>query len=82
MINNKFKTFIDQILLINLFLVIIFAFFFIFAVILEINGFSMYLDFFRQIWNPLIIPLITLLIVSSLWSGINSWLKKRGQTEE
>ena len=80
--NNKFKSFIDQVLLINLFLVIIFAFFFIFSVIMEINGFSIYLDLFRRIWNPLIIPLITLLILSSLWSGINSWLKKRGHSEE
>ena len=80
--NNKFKSFIDQVLLINLFLVIIFAFFFIFSVIMEINGFSIYLDLFRRIWNPLIIPLITLLILSSLWSGINSWLKKREHSEE
>ena len=80
--NNKFKSFIDQVLLINLFLVIIFAFFFIFSVIMEINGFSIYLELFRRIWNPLIIPLITLLIVSSLWSGINSWLTKRAHSEE
>ena len=80
--NNNFKSFIDQILLINLFLVIIFAFFFIFSVIMEINGFSIYLDLFRRIWNPLIIPLITLLILSSLWSGINAWLKQRGHFEE
>jgi len=80
--NNKFKSFIDQVLLINLFLVIIFAFFFIFSVIMEINGFSIYLDLFRRIWNPLIIPLITLLILSSLWSGINSWLKRREHSEE
>ena len=80
--NHKFKSFIDQILLINLFLVIFFAFFFIFSVIMEINGISIYLNFFRKIWDALIIPLITLLIVSSLWSGINSWLKHREQSEE
>ena len=80
--NNKFKSFVDQVLLINLFLVIIFAFFFLFSVIMEINGVSIYLDLFRRIWNPLIIPLITLLILSSLWSGINSWLKQRGHSEE
>ncbi len=80
--NNKFKSYIDQILLTNLFLVIIFAFFFIFSVIMEINGVGIYLNFFRKLWNPLIIPLITLLIVSSLWSGINSWLEKRGPSEE
>ncbi len=80
--NNQFKNFIDQVLLINLFLVIIFAFLFIFSIIMQMNGFSIYLDFFRKIWNPLIIPLITLLILSSLWSGINSWLERRGQIEE
>ena len=80
--NNKFKSYIDQILLTNLFLVIIFAFFFIFSVIMEINGVGIYLNFFRKLWNPLIIPLITLLIVSSLWSGINSWLTKRAHSEE
>ena len=80
--NNKFQSFIDQVLLINLFLVVIFAFFFIFSIIMEINGFSIYLNFFRKIWNPLIIPLITLLIVSSLWSGLNSWLQRRGHSQE
>ena len=80
--NNKFKNFIDQILLINLFLVIIFSFYFLFSVIMEINGFSVFLDFFREIWNPLIIPLITLLILSSTWTGINSWLKKKGHSQE
>ena len=80
--NNKFKSFIDQVLLINLFLVILFAFFFIFSVIMEINGFSIYLDLFRRIWNPFIIPLITLLILSSLWSGINSWLMQREHFED
>jgi len=80
--NNILKSYIDQILLLNLFLVIIFAFFFIFSVIMELNGFSSFLDFFRKIWNPLIIPPITLLIVSSLWSGINSWLKRREHSEE
>ncbi len=80
--NNQFKNFIDQVLLINLFLVIIFALLFIFSIIMQMNGFSIYLDFFRKIWNPLIIPLITLLILSSLWSGINSWLERRGQIEE
>ena len=80
--NNKFQSFIDQVLLINLFLVVIFAFFFIFSIIMEINGFSIYLNFFRKIWNPLIIPLITLLIVSSLWSGLISWLQRRGHSQE
>ena len=82
MVMNKFKSLIDQVLLINLFLVIIFAFFFMFSVIMEINGVSIYLDLFRKIWNPLITPLITLLILSSLWSGINSWLKQREHFEE
>ena len=79
---TKIKDFIDQILVINFFIVIIFACFFIFSIIMELNGFSIYLDFFRKIWNPLIIPLITLLIVSSVWSGINSWLSQKEHSED
>ena len=79
---SNFKDFIDQVLVINFFIVIIFACFFIFSIIMELNGFSIYLDFFRKIWNPLIIPLITLLIVSSVWSGINSWLIQRGHSQD
>ena len=80
----EFKKIVDNFLLINLFLVIIFAIYFLFAVIMQINGVFVFLLYFQKFWNPLIVPLITILIISALISGINSWLlnKLRSQGED
>ena len=79
---TRLKEIIDNVLLINLFLVILFAIFFIFAVIMQINGVFIFLNFFQNLWNPFIVPLITILIVSSLVSGINSWWKRKLLSQE
>ena len=42
---NKIKELVDHLLLVNLFTVIFFAIFFIFAVIMQINGVYVFLDF-------------------------------------
>ena len=73
---NKIKELVDHLLLVNLFTVIFFAIFFIFAVIMQINGVYVFLEFIQKIWNPLIVPLITILIISSLFNGINSWWRR------
>ena len=78
----NFKKIIDNFLLVNLFLVIIFAFYFIFSVIMQINGKFIFLEFFQKLWNPLIVPLITILIVSSLANGVTSWLQRRLRSQE
>jgi len=82
MSNNKFKAIIDNFLLVNLFIVIFFAIFFIFSVIMEINGVTFFLDLIQKIWNPLIVPLITILIISTLGNGINSWLRRKWLARE
>ena len=86
MTNEKFQTrikeIIDNFLLINLFLVIFFAIFFIFAVIMQFNGVSSLINIFQKLWNPLIVPLITILIVSSLFNGINSWLRRKWLSQD
>ena len=74
---NKIKELVDHLLLVNLFTVIFFAIFFIFAVIMQINGVYVFLEFIQRIWNPLIVPLITILIISSLFNGINSWWRRK-----
>ncbi len=79
---TSFKEIIDNFLLINLFVVIFFAVFFIFAVIMQINGIFIFLNFIQNIWNPLIVPLITILIVSSLVNGINSWWRRKWLSQE
>jgi len=77
-----FKKYLDNFLLCNLFIVIFSSLFFIFSLIMEINGKSIFLDFFRRIWEPFILPTISILISSTLLIAIISWLKKKLHLEE
>ena len=79
---NKLKQIIDNLLLINLFTVIFFAIFFIFAIIMQLNGIFIFINFFQIVWNPLIVPLITILIIGALVNGINSWWKRKLLSQE
>ena len=79
---NKFKQIIDNLLLINLFTVIFFAMFFIFAIIMQLNGIFIFIDFIQIVWNPLIVPLITILIIGALVNGINSWWRRKLLSQE
>ena len=79
---NKLKELIDKLLMVNLFGVVFSAIFFVFAVIMQINGVVIYLDYFQKVWNPLIVPLITILIISSLIYGISSWWTRKWLSQE
>ena len=79
---NKLKQIIDNLLLINLFIVIFFAIFFIFAIIMQLNGIFIFINFIQIVWNPLIVPLITILIVGALLNGINSWWRRKLLSQE
>ena len=79
---NNLKQIIDNLLLINLFTVIFFAIFFIFAIIMQLNGIFIFLNFIQIVWNPLIVPLITILIIGALVNGINSWWRRKLLSQE
>ena len=79
---NKLKQILDNLLLINLFTVIFFAIFFIFAIIMQLNGIFIFINFIQIVWNPLIVPLITILIVGALVNGVNSWWKRKLLSQE
>ena len=79
---NKFKQIIDNLLLINLFTVIFFAIFFVFAIIMQLNGIFIFINFIQRVWNPLIVPLITILIIGALVNGINSWWRRKLLSQE
>ncbi len=79
---NKLKQIIDNLLLINLFTVIFFAIFFIFAIIMQLNGIFIFINFIQIVWNPLVVPLITILIIGALVNGINSWWKRTLLSQE
>ena len=74
---NDLKKIIDNLLLINLFTVIFFAIFFVFAIIMQLNGKYIFINFIQRVWNPLIVPLITILIIGALVNGINSWWRRK-----
>ena len=74
---NNIKEIVDKFLLFNLFLVILFFIYFIFAIFMQINGNYSFMLFFQKIWNPLIVPLITVLIISSLLNGLISWFQRQ-----
>ncbi len=79
---NNLKQIIDNLLLINLFTVILFAIFFIFAIIMQLNGISVFINFIQLVWNPLIVPLITILVIGALVNGINSWWRRKLLSQE
>ena len=74
---NNLKQIIDNLLLINLFTVIFFAIFFIFAIIMQFNGIFIFINLIQIVWNPLVVPLITILIIGALVNGINSWWRRK-----
>jgi len=79
---TKLKQIIDNLLLINLFTVIFFAIFFIFAIIMQLNGIFIFINFIQIVWNPLVVPLITILIIGALVNGINSWWRRKLLSQE
>jgi len=79
---NKLKQIIDNLLLINLFTVIFFAIFLIFSIIMQLNGIFIFINFIQIVWNPLIVPLITILIIGALVNGINSWWRRKLLSQE
>ena len=79
---NNLKQIIDNLLLINLFTVIFFAIFFIFAIVMQLNGRFVFINFIQRVWNPLIVPLITILIISAVVNGINSWWRRKLLSQE
>ena len=79
---NNLKQIIDNLLLINLFIVIFFAIFFIFAIIMQLNGIFIFINFIQILWNPLVVPLITILIIGALVNGISSWWRRKLLSQE
>ena len=79
---NSLKQILDNLLLVNLFVVIFFAIFFIFAIIMQLNGIFIFINFIQIVWNPLVVPLITILIIGALVNGINSWWRRKLLSQE
>ena len=79
---SKLKQIIENLLLVDLFKVIFFAIFFIFATIMQLNGIFIFINFIQIVWNPLVVTLITILIIGALVNGINSWWRRKLLSQE
>ena len=74
---NRVKELVDKFLLVNLFLVIFLAIYFLFAILMQMNSIYIFINIFQIIWNPIIVPLITILIAGILLNGVISWFQRQ-----
>ena len=73
------KRWLDRLLMLNLFAVLIGAGFFGVAVLEQLRGQQGPMDLVQQLWQPLFAPAISLLIMAALVNGVLSWWKRRLQ---
>ena len=74
---NKWKKNIDNLLIINIYLLIAGAVLFLSAVVLSINGNSNLYNLFQKLWFPLFIPALSLFFTSVLIEAIITNLLNR-----
>ena len=43
---------------------------------------TVFINFIQIVWNPLVVPLITILIIGALVNGINSWWRRKLLSQE
>ena len=75
---NKIKELVDKFLLVNLFFVIFLAIYFLFAILMQMNSNYIFINIFQIIWNPIVVPSITILIAGILLNGVISWFQRQG----
>ena len=67
---RKWKTIIDNILIYNLYILIIGALFLAISFILSMNGYSNLYTLFQKLWYPIFIPSLSLFFTSILIEAI------------
>tara|TARA_Y100001968_G_scaffold252382_1_gene237843 strand:+ start:324 stop:575 length:252 start_codon:yes stop_codon:yes gene_type:complete len=71
---NKFKSVLDNILIYNLYILIIGAIFLSISFILSMNGNSNLYNLFQKMWYPIFIPSLSLFFTAVLIESISSKL--------
>ncbi len=67
---GKFKIFLDNILIYNLYILIVGAIFLTFSFILSINGYFELYSLFQKLWYPIFIPSLSLFFTAILIEAI------------
>ncbi len=73
---NKWKNWIDNILIYNLLIIVAGAFMFIVSIILSLNGNGKLYDLFQKLWYPLFIPALSLFFTAICSDAVVSKIKK------
>ncbi len=73
--NSKFKKVMDNILIYNLYILIIGAFSLFLSFILSMNGYSNLYNLFRKLWYPFFIPSLSLFFTAILVEATVNQLK-------
>jgi len=76
---QRLKGVIDLLLVIDVFLVIAGALWFVVAVVCHSQKIEAPLTLFQRLWEPLFTPAIGLLMAAALVSGALGWWQRRGQ---
>lgn len=76
---QKFKSALDSLLVIDVFVVIAGALWFGLAVALHSQRIEAPLELFQRLWQPLFTPAIGLLMAAALLSGALGWWQRRGR---
>ena len=71
---KKWKIIIDNILIINLYILFIGAIFLVISFILSINGISSLYSLFQKLWYPVFIPSLSLFFTAILIETIFSYI--------
>ena len=67
---NKFKILLDNVLIYNLYILIIGSIFLAISFILSLNGFSNLYKLFQKLWYPIFIPSLSLFFTAILIEAI------------
>jgi hypothetical protein len=68
---------LNQLLMLDVFLVLLSFFWLAIAVIGRSAGVPLGLDLWYRLWEPVFTPAIGILMAGALLSGVSSWLSKR-----
>ena len=74
---SNWKRLLDNVLILNLYILIIGAFFLAISFILSFKGNSSFFNFFQTLWYPLFIPSLSLFFTAILVEAIFNSLKDR-----
>jgi hypothetical protein len=78
--NDRLISWLNQLLMVDVFLVLLSFFWFAIAVVGRSLGVPLGLDLWYRLWEPVFTPAIGILMGGAVLSGLISWVSKRLKT--